>query len=186
MNKKFIKDYQQFSGNEYSVVGAFLRILKNPELKYIFYGRITEYSNSKLIKLIFAWKMRKLTNKSGNEIDFSKGKIGGGLSLVHPFCITVNPNAQLGENVVLFKGCTIGSVRSGKRAGVPIIGNRVVVGCNSMICGGVKIGNDVLIAANSFVDTDIPSDSLVIGNPCRIIPKENASKDYIVDIGDEI
>lgn len=51
---------------------------------------------------------------------------------------------------------------------------------------GVKIGNDVLIAANSFVDTDIPSDSLVIGNPCRIIPKENASKDYIVDIGDEI
>ena len=52
--------------------------------------------------------------------------------------------------------------------------------------GGVKIGNDVLIAANSFVDTDIPSDSLVIGNPCRIIPKENASKDYIVDIGDEI
>lgn len=50
---------------------------------------------------------------------------------------------------------------------------------------GVKIGNNVLIAANSFVDVDIPSDSLVIGNPCKIIPRENASKDYIVDIGDK-
>ena len=43
----------------------------------------------------------------------------------------------------------------------------------------MKIGDDVMIAPNTFINQDIPSHSIVIGNPCKIIPKENATKDYI-------
>ena len=46
-------------------------------------------------------------------------------------------------------------------------------------CGGVRIGNDVLIAANSFVDFDVPDHSLVLGNPGVVKHKENATGDYI-------
>jgi len=101
------------------------------------------------------------------------------LNLIHPFDITVNDSAVIGDNAVLFKGCTIGSVRSGKRAGTSTIGNNVVVGCNAMVCGGIKIGNNVMIASNAFVDFDVPDNSLVIGNPGRIIAKEEPTKDYI-------
>ena len=45
--------------------------------------------------------------------------------------------------------------------------------------GGVTIGDDVLIAPNTFVNEDVPSHSVVIGNPCRVIHKENATGSYI-------
>ena len=48
-----------------------------------------------------------------------------------------------------------------------------------MVCGKVVIGDDVLIAANAFVNFDVPSNSVVIGNPGIIHKKENASVDYL-------
>ena len=48
-----------------------------------------------------------------------------------------------------------------------------------MIVGKVKIGSDVLIAPLTYVNFDVPDHSIVIGNPGRIIPKENATADYI-------
>ena len=76
------------------------------------------------------------------------------------------------------KGATIG-LSQGKKPGAPRLGNCVYVGINSTILGGIVIGDDVMIAPNTFVNQDIPSHSVVIGNPCRIIPKENATKQYI-------
>ena len=104
------------------------------------------------------------------------------LAIIDSYNITVNPRAVLGHNVTFFKGCTIGSIRSGNREGVPVIGNRVTLCVNSTVVGNVKIGDDVLIAANSFVDFDVPNNSVVIGNPGKIYYKENASRDYMIGI----
>ena len=110
--------------------------------------------------------------------------IGSNFCLAHPNGITINPGASIGNNVTVFKGCTIGSVRSGKREGVPTIGDNCVLGVNSFVAGGIVIGNNVLICANSFVDFDVPDDSMVLGNPGKIIHKENATKDYLYNFGD--
>lgn len=107
------------------------------------------------------------------------GTCGGGLVLVHPYNITINGGAKLGENCTIFKGATVGSIRSGKRSGVPTIGDYVVLCPNCFVAGNCKIGNDVLIAANAFVDFDVPDHSVVIGNPGIIKHKENASVDYL-------
>ena len=104
--------------------------------------------------------------------------IGENLVLAHPSGITVNPRATIGNECVLFKNSTIGSIRSGKREGVPVIGNQCVIGTGAFVCGGIRIGDDVLIAANAFVDFDVPSHSIVIGNPGTIHHKENATADY--------
>ena len=117
--------------------------------------------------------------KNGNEID-PICKIGAGFYLGHPFNITINPNAVIGDNCSLHKGVTIGQENRGKRKGTPILGNRVWVGVNSTIVGNIKIGDDVLIAPNTLVNSDIPSHSIVIGNPCKILPKEDATKEYIL------
>ena len=84
----------------------------------------------------------------------------------------------IGKNVNLHKGCTIGRT-SGKNGGSPKIGDQVFVGINATIVGNVVIGNDVLIAPNSFVNFDVPSHSVVIGNPGKIYTKEYATGNYI-------
>ena len=106
-------------------------------------------------------------------------QIGLGLYFAHPYCITVNPKAILGKNVNLHKGVTIGEEHRGSRAGCPIIGDNVWIGINATIVGKVKIGNDVLIAANSFVNCDVPDHSVVIGNPPIIKHKDNATEGYV-------
>jgi serine O-acetyltransferase len=120
---------------------------------------------------------KHLGQKIGCEIGWAN--IGSGLVLSHPYGITVNSGAVIGNDCTLFKGCTIGSVRSGSIAGVPKLGDRVTVCCNAMICGNVTIGNDVLIAAGAYVNFDVPDNSVVIGNPGVIHHKENPSKDYL-------
>lgn len=116
--------------------------------------------------------------KNGIEIS-NTSNIGGGLLLDHPYNIGINPRAVIGENFTIFKGATIGSVRSGEREGAPIIGDRVTVCQNAFVCGNVHIGDDVLITANCFVNTDIPSNSIVVCRPGIVMKKENPSADYL-------
>lgn len=116
--------------------------------------------------------------KSHVEIS-TKCKIGGGLYIGHSYCITINANAQIGKNCNIHKGVTIGQENRGIRKGCPTIGNEVWIGINSTIVGKVKIGNDVLIAPNTYINCDIPDHSVVFGNPCIIKHKENATEGYI-------
>ena len=76
-------------------------------------------------------------------------------------------------------GVTIGQENRGKRKGCPVIGDNCWIGTNAVIVGKITIGNDVLIAPLSFVNFDVPSHSIVIGNPAKIIHKENATHEYI-------
>ena len=70
----------------------------------------------------------------------------------------------------------------GSRNGCPTIGDRVWISINSAIVGKVTIGDDVLIAPNSFVNVDIPSHSVVFGNPCVIKRRDWATEGYVNNI----
>lgn len=106
-------------------------------------------------------------------------QIGAGLYFGHAYCITINPEAVLGKNINLHKGVTIGQENRGLRKGVPVIGDNVWIGVNATIVGAIKIGNDVLIAPNTYVNCDIPDHSVVLGNPCIIKHRDNATEGYI-------
>ena len=67
----------------------------------------------------------------------------------------------------------------GGRQGTPVIGNEVWIGINAAIVGKITIGDDVLIAPNSYVNCDVPSHSIVFGNPCIIKHREHATEGYI-------
>lgn len=107
--------------------------------------------------------------------------VAGGLYLGHPYNITVSSGAVLGMNVNLHKGCTIGRENRGKREGCPTIGNCVSIGINATVVGNISIGDDVMIAAGAFVNHDVPSHSICVGNPCRIISRVGATDGYIVN-----
>ena len=93
--------------------------------------------------------------------------------------IVVNPLAVLVENCNLAQGVTISQTNRGNRQGVPVIGSKVWIGTNAVVVGSIRIGIDVLIAPISFVICDVPNHSIVLGNPARIIPRQNATEGYI-------
>ena len=118
--------------------------------------------------------------KKKNLIDlYYQTKIGPGLYIGHPYSISINKDAVIGSYCNIRKGVTIGQENRGKRKGTPKIGNRVWIGVNATVIGNITIGDDVLIAPNSYVNCDIPSHSIVLGNPCIIKPSENATQGYI-------
>ena len=146
-----------------------------------FFFRKAQTAKSKLVKRVYRVCFSLSRRKYGIELS-ADTKIGAGLYLGHPYYITINPRAEIGENVNIHKGVTIGQENRGLRKGVPKIGNCVWIGINAVIVGNIVVGNDVLIAPNTFVNCDIPDHSVVFGNPCIIKSKEYATEGYINNI----
>lgn len=117
----------------------------------MFLIRITANKNTIFSKLIRCY-IYLFKRKYGIDMH-PDTKIGPGLALSHAYNITINPGAIIGKNVF--------------------------IGINSTVVGKIHIGDNVLIAPNSFVNMDIPSNSIVLGNPCKVIPKTDATKGYI-------
>lgn len=166
MFSEFKDDYFRYYGSNKI---SFLRIIKDHSLRYLFCLRGGVWLQS----------LRKhMQTKYGLELGRGSN-IAPGLYLGHAYGITVNPNAIVGKNCNLHKGCTIGQENRGPRKGAPVLGDRVWVGVHATVVGKIRIGDDVLIAPNSYVNQDVPSHSIVIGNPCRIIPCDGATEAYI-------
>ena len=135
-------------------------------------------NNNNLFSKIIWFYTYLFKRKYGIDIHTST-IIGEGLALWHAYNITINSEAILGNNINLTKGVTIGREPRGSRKGSPKLGDKVYVGINSTIVRNITIGNNVLIAPNTFVNRNIPDNSIVIGSPCQIIPSVNATEDYI-------
>ncbi len=129
----------------------------------------------KFLKIIF--KLR-LVRHHQSEIPLTI-KCGPGLYIGHFNGIVINQLAEIGKNVNIHKGVTIGAQSRGRYKGVPKIGNEVWIGINAVVAGGIKIGNNVLIAPNSLVNFDVPDNSIVIGNPAVIKSKSDATYMYV-------
>lgn len=173
-NKDFQADFRRMTGKEYT--GHFsdiVQILLRHNLHYMWlYRKYNAHATP-----FRRYKLRQFSKKYGIEI--RPKQCGAGLYLGHPYNITVGSNVVIGKNCNLHKGCTIGAENRGKRLGSPTLGDRVYVGINATIIGNVRIGNDVMIAPNSFVNFDVPDHSIVLGNPASIHHKENATEGYI-------
>lgn len=153
------------------------RIHGGHALRFVKYLRRAQCSKG-VIRLFYRVLLNRMMLRYGLEIPWNC-KIGKGLYLGHAYNITVNPHAEIGEWCNLHKGVTIGQQNRSKLKGAPKIGNRVWIGVNATIVGQVVIGDDVLIAPGAFVNCDVPSHSVVIGNPCTIHHKDNATEGYI-------
>lgn len=150
-------------------------------LRFLKYLRRAQCTNNRLLKFLCKLILRRYRLKYGLEISPSTS-IGKGLYLGHAFNITINPKAVIGDWCNIHKGVVIGQENRGKRKGVPNIGNKVWIGINAAIVGNITIGDDVLIAPNSYVNCDVPSHSIVFGNPCIIKHRDNATEGYINNI----
>ena len=91
--------------------------------------------------------------------------IGRRLFIDHGMGVVIGETAEVGEDVVLFHGVTLGgrSMRRGKRH--PTVGDRVTIGAGAKILGAVNLGDDVQVGANAVVAKDGPAGAVVVGVP---------------------
>lgn len=95
--------------------------------------------------------------------------IGSGLFIDHGMGVVIGETTEIGDNVTLFQGVTLGG--TGKQRGKrhPTLGSHVVVGAGAKVLGPITIGDYVKIGANSVVLQDVPDHSTVVGIPGRIV-----------------
>lgn len=153
-------------------------LMSHSGARFMFLFRMcSKYPRKNLLGFIYRIWFKRLSNIKNVEIPH-KCKIGGGLYFGHFLNIIINQNVVIGENCNIMQGVTIGNESRGSRRGCPTIGNRVVIGPNSIVVGNIKIGDDVLIAPLTFVNFDVPDFSVVLGNPAKIV-SNSGSAGYI-------
>lgn len=105
-------------------------------------------------------------------------QIGNSFYIGHFGGIIINANAVIGNNCNISQGVTIGISGIGEIRGVPVIGDNVYIGANSVLVGNILVANDVLIGACSLVTKNTDECSVLMGVPAIKI-SDKGSKGYI-------
>ena len=177
MKNDILFDQYRITGKWSTKVSLWL-LFKNRSFRKIYYFRKLQETHGvehMLFHILNFFLQKKISLEISRTLTLGKG-----FKMIHPYCITFNGNSVIGDNFTILKGATIGESKTGK-IGAPVIGDNVYVGLNSTVVGGIHIGNDVMIAANTFVNFDVPDGALVIGSPGVIHKKEKASRPYITN-----
>jgi len=172
------KDFYRESGKWLSGFQILSKCI-NPNLHFIYILRKAQkHRKTPLLKIFWKFVLRHYQIKYGYQI-YPETQIGEGLYLGHWGALVINPKAKIGKNCNIAQGVTIGQQNRGKFQGFPVIEDEVWIGTNAVIVGGITIGRNTLIAPNSYINFDVPADSVVMGNPGKIYMKADATEGYI-------
>jgi serine O-acetyltransferase len=95
--------------------------------------------------------------------------IGDGLFIDHGMGVVIGETADIGDDVTLYQGVTLGGTgfATGKRH--PTVGDNVTIGSGAKLLGPIEVGHGAKVGANSVVITDVPPNSTVVGNPGHVV-----------------
>lgn len=146
-------------------------IFAYPGFHAVFLHRIAHWfwnNNLKLLGRVLSHISRFLT---GVEIH-PGAKIGKGFFIDHGMGVVIGETSEIGDNVTIYHGVTLGgtSFTRGKRH--PTIESNVTIGAGAKILGPLTVGSSSKIGANSVVIVDVPPNSTVVGIPGKIVLKE--------------
>jgi serine O-acetyltransferase len=118
-----------------------------------------------LVPRVIAYSARALT---GVEIH-PAANVGDGLFIDHGMGVVIGETADVGNDVTLYQGVTLGGTgfATGKRH--PTVGDNVTIGSGAKLLGPIEVGHGAKVGANSVVITDVPPNSTVVGNPGHVV-----------------
>ena len=121
------------------------------------------------IKLFFLARLISQLGRFFTGIEIHPGaKIGKGLFIDHGMGVVIGETAEIGDNVTIYHGVTLGGTGKDKGKRHPTIGNNVIIGCGAKILGPISIGDGAKIGANSVVLKNVPKGKTAVGIPAII------------------
>jgi serine O-acetyltransferase len=113
-------------------------------------------------------------------------KIGEGFFIDHGMGVVIGETAEIGDNVALYQGVTLGGTSLMKTKRHPTLGNNVVVGAGAKLIGAITIGDNVKVGAGSVVVTSVPANATVVGVPGRVVEIRNPDTDTVEKLPDPV
>lgn len=148
-------------------------ILTYPGVQAVLFHRLTHRLWQKRWRLsarLLAGFARAVTN-----VDIHPGAtIGQRLFIDHGLGVVIGETAEIGNDVTLYHGVTLGGTTWHKTKRHPTLGDNVLVGAGAKILGAITIGNSVRVGANSVVMKDVPPCCTVVGIPGRVVQSKGA------------
>ena len=95
--------------------------------------------------------------------------IGEGLFIDHGMAVVIGETAEIGRNVTLFQGVTLGGTGKEKGKRHPTLGDNVLVGAGAKILGSFTVGENALVGSNAVVLKPLPPDATAVGVPAEVV-----------------
>jgi serine O-acetyltransferase len=143
----------------------------------------------RLAHKFYGWRMRflaRLLSQIGRTltgIEIHPGaKIGRRFFIDHGMGVVIGETAEVGDDVLLYQGVTLGGTGKEKGKRHPTLGNHVVVGTGAKVLGNIRIGDHVKIGAGSVVIRSVPDHSTVVGVPGRVVRTRGVEVDEDAEV----
>lgn len=142
-----------------------------PTIHALIAYRISHFLYTK--KLFFLARLISQIARFITGIEIHPGaKIGKGLVIDHGMGVVIGETAEIGDNVLLYHGVTLGGTGKDKGKRHPTVGDNVIIGSGAKVLGAIFIGSNAKIGANSVVLKDVPEGATAVGIPAKNIVKK--------------
>ncbi len=162
------EDIAAFRDRDPAAASALEIVLLYPGYRAIRAHRKAYWCQQRGMKFAARWISQRASRKTGIEIH-PGATIGRRFFIDHGTGVVIGETTEIGDDVTLYQGVTLGG--TGKDVGKrhPTLGNHVMVGSGAKILGPVTIGDNTRIAAGAVVLKDIPSDATAVGVPAHVV-----------------
>jgi len=147
----------------------------------------------RLAHTLFRWHIPVLPRLISHISRFLTGieihpgaKIGERFFIDHGMGVVIGETAEIGDNVTLYQGVTLGGTSHQRTKRHPTLGNNVVVGVGAQLIGAITIGDNTKVGAGSVVVTSVPANATVVGVPGRVVAIRNPDTDTVEKLPDPV
>ena len=156
---------------------------------FLLYPGVHAIINHRIAHWLYTHKLRFLArlvsqlSRHFTGIEIHPGAtIGRRFVIDHGMGIVIGETAEVGDDVLLYHGVTLGGTGKDQGKRHPTIGNNVLIGCGAKVLVPFKVGDNSRIASNSVVLSEVPADATAVGVPARIVRIAGQKVDYAKEV----
>jgi serine O-acetyltransferase len=165
------KDIQAALDRDPAATSVLEVILAYPGFHAICFHRIAHWLHRKRLRLLARLLSHVSRLLTGIEIH-PGAKIGSGFFIDHGMGVVIGETTEIGDNVTLYQGVTLGGTGKERGKRHPTIGDNVVIAAGATVLGAITVGDNSVVGAGAVVIRPVPPNCTVVGVPGRIVVRE--------------
>jgi serine O-acetyltransferase len=156
-------------------------LLCYPGLHAVYFHKVSHFLWEHKFRLLA--RLVSQTGRFFTGIEIHPGaKIGKRFFIDHGMGVVIGETAEIGDDVTIYHGVTLGGTSWKKEKRHPTIGDRVIIGTGAKILGPLTIGHDSKVGANSVVVSEVPAHSTVVGIPAKSAKRDESEVHDNIDL----